>query len=102
MPAHLFADVEVTNAAKDGAGVSVRDDTTKLEDDPEPKIIFIVEFSITVAFDHWWNSPEYQAILPSRRENSTGRLQDAVADCGWVRSPARSSNSICQDPTSAE
>jgi uncharacterized protein (DUF1330 family) len=34
----------------------------------------ILEFPDDAAVDRWYNSPEYQKILPHRLQNSTGRL----------------------------
>ena len=33
----------------------------------------IVEFADTAAFKRWYNSPEYQKILPGRLDNSMAR-----------------------------
>ena len=89
MPTCLFAELEITNpaglepyrAAVDdtitqyGGRFIVRAGATRLlEGGPEPKVVVIVEFPDTAAFDRWWNSPEYRKILPSRLENSTGRI----------------------------
>lgn len=89
MPTYVFAELEITNptgfepyrvavgdtAAQYGGRFIVRAGATRLlEGGPEPKVIVIVEFPDSAAFDRWWNSPEYQEILPSRLENSTGRL----------------------------
>jgi uncharacterized protein (DUF1330 family) len=40
---------------------------------PAPKRVVILEFSDTAAFRRWYNSPEYQAILPNRLNNSKSR-----------------------------
>lgn len=45
-----------------------------LEGGPEPKTMVIIEFPDAAALDRWWNSPEYQKILPIRLENCTGRV----------------------------
>lgn len=89
MAAYVFGDIEVQNPAglapyreavnetitKYGGRFLVRGGATKLkEGDPEPKYIVIIEFPDSAALDRWWNSPEYQHILPFRLENSTGRL----------------------------
>jgi uncharacterized protein (DUF1330 family) len=47
--------------------------TELIEGAPEPKRIVILEFADTAAFKRWYNSPEYQKILPLRRNNSTSR-----------------------------
>ena len=89
MAAYLFGEIEVTNPAglapyraavndtivKYGGRFLVRGGATRLkEGGPEPKYIVIVEFPDSAALDRWYNSPEYQQILPSRLDNSTGRL----------------------------
>ena len=48
--------------------------TKVVEGGPEPKVIVILEFPDAAACDRWYNSPEYQKILPHRLQNSTGRL----------------------------
>ena len=35
--------------------------------------IVILEFDDTASFKRWYNSPEYQKILPTRLDNSTAR-----------------------------
>jgi uncharacterized protein (DUF1330 family) len=89
MATYLFAEVEITNpnglepyrvavgdtVTKYGGRFIVRGGATRLlEGGPEPKVVVIVEFPDAAAFDRWWNSPEYQKILPNRLDNSTGRL----------------------------
>jgi uncharacterized protein (DUF1330 family) len=60
---------------KFGGRFLVRGRAAKLkEGDREPKYIVIVEFPDTGALEQWWNSSEYQQILPFRLENTTGRL----------------------------
>ena len=44
-----------------------------IEGGPEPKRIVILEFADKEAVKRWYNSPEYQKILPMRLDNSTGR-----------------------------
>jgi uncharacterized protein (DUF1330 family) len=44
-----------------------------IEGRPEPKRIVILEFADTAAVKRWYNSPEYQKILPGRLDNSTSR-----------------------------
>jgi uncharacterized protein (DUF1330 family) len=44
-----------------------------IEGGPQPKRIVILEFADAAAFKRWYNSPEYQKILPLRTKNSTGR-----------------------------
>jgi len=47
--------------------------TELIEGGPEPKRIVILEFTDATAIKRWYNSPEYQKILPGRLANSTGR-----------------------------
>ena len=44
-----------------------------VEGGPEPKRIVMLEFADKAAVKRWYNSPEYQKILPDRLANSTGR-----------------------------
>jgi uncharacterized protein (DUF1330 family) len=88
MPAYFFAELDVTNAAgmeayraavpatlaQYGGRFLVRGGATELiEGGPEPKRIVILEFADAAAVKRWYNSPEYQKILPGRLENSTAR-----------------------------
>jgi uncharacterized protein (DUF1330 family) len=89
MTFYVVWDAEVTNGpglqpyvaavgdtlAKHGGRYLVRRGATKLiEGGPEPNIIVILEFPDAASFDRWYNSTEYQKILPHRLQNSTGRL----------------------------
>jgi uncharacterized protein (DUF1330 family) len=92
MTVYLVGEFEVTNpAGLEPYRTAVNDTITKyggrfivrtgsrgakklLEGSPEPKTIVIVEFPDSSALDRWWNSPEYQRILPIRLENCTGRV----------------------------
>jgi uncharacterized protein (DUF1330 family) len=47
--------------------------TELIEGGPEPKRIVILEFANAAAIKRWYNSPEYQKILPNRFENSHAR-----------------------------
>ena len=47
--------------------------TELVEDGPEPKRIVILEFPDAAAIKRWYNSPEYQKILPGRLQNASGR-----------------------------
>jgi uncharacterized protein (DUF1330 family) len=93
MTAFLVGEFEVTNPAglapyrdavtetiaKYGGRFVVRGGTTTLkEGEPEPKYIVIVEFPDTATLDRWYNSPEYQRILPARLGNATGRVFTVV------------------------
>lgn len=88
MPAYFVAELETTNpagiepyraavpatVAQYGGRFVVRGGATELlEGGPEPKRIVILEFPDTAAAQRWYNSPEYQKILPMRLANSTGR-----------------------------
>ena len=44
-----------------------------MEGGPEPKRIVILEFADKEAVKRWYNSPEYQKILPMRLDTATGR-----------------------------
>jgi uncharacterized protein (DUF1330 family) len=89
MPVYLVAEVEITNRAgfePYGAAVGatltqyggrflVRGGATELiEGGPAPKTFVVLEFPDAAALKRWYDSPEYQKILPSRLDNSTGRL----------------------------
>ena len=47
--------------------------TELVEGGPEPKRIVILEFADAAACKRWYDSPEYQKILPDRLKNSSGR-----------------------------
>jgi uncharacterized protein (DUF1330 family) len=89
MPAYFIADYEATNPAamepyrtavpatiaQYGGRYLTRGGVTELvEGGPEPKRVVILEFANTAAAKRWYNSPEYQKILPIRLANSTGRV----------------------------
>lgn len=89
MPAYFIAEYEPTNAAamepyraavpatiaQYGGRYLTRGGATELiEGGPEPKRIVILEFADAAAAKRWYNSPEYQKILPMRLANSTGRV----------------------------
>jgi uncharacterized protein (DUF1330 family) len=88
MPAYFVAELDATNPAgmeayraavpatlaQYGGRFVVRGGATELiEGGPEPKRIVILEFADAAAIKRWYNSPEYQKILPGRLQNSTGR-----------------------------
>ena len=88
MPAYFIAELETTNnagiepyraavpatIAQYGGRFLVRGGATQLiEGGPEPKRIVILEFADVAAVKRWYDSPEYQKILPIRLANSTGR-----------------------------
>ena len=88
MPAYFVVELDVTNLAAMGpyraaVGATIEQyggrflaragATELIEGGPEPKRIVIVEFADTAAFKRWYNSPEYQKILPGRLDNASGR-----------------------------
>ena len=88
MSAYFVVELEITNPpamepyraavpatlAQYGGRYLTRGGSTELiEGGPEPKRIVILEFADTASFKRWYNSPEYQKILPDRLDNSTGR-----------------------------
>lgn len=88
MPAYFVVELEVSNAdgmAEYRAGVTAtvtqyggkfltrRGATELIEGGPEPKMIVILEFPDAAAVKRWYNSPEYQKILPGRLNNSSAR-----------------------------
>jgi uncharacterized protein (DUF1330 family) len=89
MPAYFVAENEITNEVgfapyraavnatleQYGGRFLTRGGATELiEGGPQPKTIVIIEFADTAALKRWYDSPEYQKILASRLDNSTGRL----------------------------
>jgi uncharacterized protein (DUF1330 family) len=88
MPAYFVAELETTNPAgmepyraavpatiaQYGGRFLARGGATELlEGEPEPKRIVILEFPDAAEAKRWYNSTEYQKILPMRLANSTGR-----------------------------
>ena len=88
MPAYFVAEIEIINQTgmdpyraavpatleQYGGRFLTRGGATELiEGGPEPKRVIILEFADTAAVKRWYNSPEYQKILPMRLDNSTGR-----------------------------
>ena len=88
MPAYFIAELDTTNQAgmdpyraavpatitQYGGRFLARAGATELiEGGPEPKRIVILEFADKAAFKRWYDSPEYQKILPGRLDNSTSR-----------------------------
>jgi uncharacterized protein (DUF1330 family) len=60
--------------AQYGGKILTRGGATELvEGGPAPKRIVILEFADAVALKRWYNSPEYQKILPNRLANSSAR-----------------------------
>ena len=88
MSAYFVVELDITNLAamgpyREAVGATIKQyggrflaragATELIEGGPEPKRIVIVEFSDMAAFKRWYNSPEYQKILPMRLASSTGR-----------------------------
>ena len=88
MPTYFVVELDVKNMdamaeyraavpatlAQYGGRFLVRGGATELvEGGPEPKRIVVLEFADAAAIKRWYNSPEYQEILPGRLANSTGR-----------------------------
>jgi uncharacterized protein (DUF1330 family) len=88
MPAYFVAELDVTNPAgfepyraavpatiaQYGGRYLTRGGGAELiEGGPEPKRVVVLEFADTATVKRWYNSPEYQEILPLRLDNSTGR-----------------------------
>jgi uncharacterized protein (DUF1330 family) len=88
MPAYFVVELEVANPAGmeayragvpgtvaqyGGRFLTRRGATELIEGGPEPKAIVILEFADAAAVKRWYNSPEYQKILPGRLNNSTSR-----------------------------
>jgi uncharacterized protein (DUF1330 family) len=88
MPAYFVVELDTTNPAgmeayraavpatlaQYGGRFLVRGGASELvEGSPEPKRIVILEFADAAAVKRWYNSPEYQKILPDRLANSTSR-----------------------------
>ena len=88
MPAYFVAELDVTNPtgmdpyraavpatiAQYGGRYLIRGGAAELiEGGPQPKRVVILEFADTAAVKRWYDSPEYQKILPLRLANSTGR-----------------------------
>lgn len=88
MPAYFVVELDATNMdamapyraavpatlAQYGGRFLARGGATELvEGGPEPKRIVILEFADAAAVKRWYNSPEYQKILPDRLNNSKSR-----------------------------
>jgi uncharacterized protein (DUF1330 family) len=88
MPAYFVAEIEITNQAgfepyraavpttiaQYGGRYLTRGSTVELiEGGPEPKRVVILEFADVAAIKRWYDSAEYQEILPLRLANSSGR-----------------------------
>jgi len=100
MTTYFVVELEITNAdamkayvsavpamvAQYGGRYLTRGGPTELiEGGPEPNLIIIIEFPDKAAFKRWYDSPEYQKILPDRLDNSNGRSFVVEGDSkdGW-------------------
>ena len=73
MAAEYGAAVPATIAQYGGRYLTRGGATELVEGGPQPKRIVILEFPDAAAIKRWYNSPEYQKILPGRLQNATGR-----------------------------
>jgi uncharacterized protein (DUF1330 family) len=88
MPAYFVVEIEITDMEamapyRDAVGATLTQyggrflsrggNIELIEGGPEPKRIVLLEFADTGAFKRWYNSPEYQKILPNRLANSQAR-----------------------------
>ena len=88
MSAYFVVEIEITNMEamkpyRDAVGATltayggrflVRGGASELvEGGPPPKRMVIVEFPDAAACKRWYNSTEYQQILPNRLANSSAR-----------------------------
>lgn len=87
MPAYLIADIEVTDPtafeqyrsqvpatiAAHGGRYLVRGGATQIAEGTwQPKRVIVLEFPTMQQLQGWYNSPEYQKILPLRLNASKG------------------------------
>lgn len=97
MKAYVIANIDVTNAegyetykgvaassiALHGGRYIARGGRTEvLDGDVDPKRIALIEFPDVETAKRWYSSPEYQAVLPRRLQNSIGSavLVEGVPD----------------------
>ena len=88
MPAYFVVEIEITDMAamapyREAVGATLTQyggrflarggNVELIEGSPEPKRVVLLEFADTAAFKRWYNSPEYQKILPNRLANSRAR-----------------------------
>ena len=87
MSAYFVVELEITNPAAMQPYRDAVSDTVEqyggrylvlagaselIEGGPEPKRVAILEFPDKASIKRWYDSPEYQKILPTRLDNSTG------------------------------
>ena len=88
MPAYFVVEIDITNMEamapyREAVGATLTQyggrflarggNVELIEGGPEPKRIVLLEFTDTAAFRRWYDSPEYQKILPNRLANSQAR-----------------------------
>jgi len=88
MPAYFVVEIEITDMEamapyREAVGATLTQyggrfltrggNVELIEGSPEPKRVVLLEFADTAAFKRWYNSPEYQKILPNRLANSRAR-----------------------------
>ena len=89
MAAYVIGDVEVTNPelmgeyagkagttveAHGGKAIVLGGESETVEGDWQPKRLVVLEFSDMAAAKAWYNSPEYQQLLPMRLQASNGNV----------------------------
>jgi uncharacterized protein (DUF1330 family) len=94
MPAYFVAEIEITNQAgfepyraavpttiaQYGGRYLTRGSTVELiEGGPEPKRVVILEFADVAAIKRWYDSAEYQKILPLRWPTQAAALSSSKA-----------------------
>jgi uncharacterized protein (DUF1330 family) len=87
--AYVFGDIRVTDPTQfatypDPAGTSIAQyggrvlaaggKAELLDGGPAPERVVIIEFPDAAAARRWYDSPEYQAVLPIRLRSSQGRV----------------------------
>jgi uncharacterized protein (DUF1330 family) len=88
MPAYFVVEIEITDMEamapyREAVGATLTQyggrflarggNVELIEGGPEPKRVVLLEFADTAGFKRWYNSPEYQKILPNRLANSRAR-----------------------------
>ena len=70
--------VQATVAAYDGRFLVRAEDTAVVEGEEPGGAVIVLEFESPARAMEWYNSPEYQAILPLRLRASTARVTCAA------------------------
>ena len=88
MPAYLVANYRITDVegyqrytaavgptlAAHGAEVLVADRATEMKEGSAEHVTIVLKFASKETAHGWYNSPEYQAIIHHRTDNSEGML----------------------------